>query len=324
MIFVPWLMYLYYGDAEIVERNYPAMRRWLKLCAPKSDRGRTWQPPEDHGDAESGYGDHGRPESRWYDPHTGDLFETMHTIHCFRMAEQMAILLGKNEDAGEYAGICTRLIHKVNRREFFDQSLGLYGAGDQGCHALALFLDTPPNGLRSKVAENLIEDIVAARDNHLNTGFMGTWYLLKTLILLNKPDVAVRMITNQTPPSFASMLRHPDSPEELTLLPEFFDKGMIPHPGWCSVGFWFYRSLAGINPDWSYPGFRRFSIRPQITKELDWTRNQQPGLSKKFSRKRRGLKGLTSLRALFLLPSVGSKPVCLALPSMLFPIILVY
>jgi hypothetical protein len=39
----------------------------------------TWRPPE-QGQAETGYGDHGRPTARWYDPHTGGLYETMQMV----------------------------------------------------------------------------------------------------------------------------------------------------------------------------------------------------------------------------------------------------
>ncbi len=282
IILVPWLMYLYYGDRNAVEENYPAICKWLELCAPKSDTGRTWQAPLDHGNAEAGFGDHARPEARWYEPHTGDLFETIHTIHCFRMAEQMARLLEKAKDAARYSEIRERLTAKVNRPEFFDRSTGLYGNGDQGCHALALHENVVPPELRTKVAENLIEDITTTRGNHLNTGFIGTWYLLKALILLGRPDVAVKIITNPSSPSYATMLQHPDSPEELTLLPEFFNSGMIPHPGWCSVGFWFYQSLAGIHADWNSPGFERFSIRPQITRELEWIKAEYDSIAGKI------------------------------------------
>ncbi len=273
IVLVPWLMYLHYGDRQVLDVNYPAIERWLKLCVPKDDTGRTWQPPDDHGHAEAGYGDHGRPTARWYDPHTGDLFETLHTIDCFRMAKQMARTLGKTADAKRYRDIQTRLAAKCNRAEFLDRGKGLYGGGDQGCHALAVCLNVAPPPLREKVARHLISDIMETRSGHLNTGFIGTWYLLKALTLLNRPDVALRVITNSTPPSWATLLKHPDTaPDELTLLPEFFGKGMIPHPGWCSMGFWCYQALGGITPDPEHPGFERVIIRPRIVPDLNWVK----------------------------------------------------
>jgi alpha-L-rhamnosidase len=249
------------------------MKRWLKLCVPNDDTGRTWQPPADHADFEPGYGDHGRPKKRWYDPHTGDLFETLHIIDCFRMAEQMAKVLGKTADVKLYHDIQTRLTAKCNRAEFLDYDKGLYGGGDQGCHALAVYLNIAPPQLREKVAQHLINDVMETHSGHLNTGFLGSWYLLKALTRLDRPDVALRVITNSESPSWAAMLKHPDTaPEELTLLPEFHGRGMIPHPGWCSMGSWCYQALGGITPDPEHPGFARVIIRPQITSELDWAK----------------------------------------------------
>ncbi len=270
IVLVPWLMYLHYGDRQVVAENYPAMKRWLDLCAPPDDDGPTWRPPENHGVAEAGYGDHGRPSARWYDAHVGDLFETLHTIHCFRMARQMAQLLGETQDAEDYAAILARLRRKTNSCAFLDPASGLYGEGDQGCHAAAICEHVAPESLRGEVENALIDDIMTKRQGHLNTGFIGTWYLLKALVALGRPDVAITVLSNETPPSIATMLRHPDSPEELTLLPEFFYGGMIPHPGWCSVGFWFYESLAGIRPDWAIPGFRRIVIHPQPAPHVEW------------------------------------------------------
>ena len=113
----------------------------------------------------------------------------------------------------------------------------------------------------------------------MDTGFIGTWYLLKTLIRLNRPDVARSIIAIETAPSWRTMLKHPQSPEDLTILPEFFavegaqyPGGMIPHPGWCSVGFWFYQALGGILPDPKHPGFQRVIIRPQVPPGLAWVK----------------------------------------------------
>jgi len=272
IVFVPWLMYLHYGDRQILEVNYPAIERWLTLCIPEDDTGRTWQPPADHGYAEAGYGDHARPTARWYDPHTGDLFETLHTIDCFRTAERVARVLGKTADAQRYRDVQARLVAKCNRPEFLDRDTGLYGGGDQACHAMASYLDIVPDSLRDKVNAHLLNDILETRQGHLNTGFLGTYYLLKTLIMLNRPDVAMTIITNETPPSWLSMLRHPQATEDLTILPEFFTGGMIPHPGWCSMGFWCYQGLGGITPDPEHPGFARVIIRPQIVPDLSWVK----------------------------------------------------
>ncbi|MFA6108237.1 MAG: alpha-L-rhamnosidase N-terminal domain-containing protein [Candidatus Latescibacterota bacterium] len=267
---LPWLAYLFYGDQEILRENYPSIRRYTELVLPRHDlTGRTWQPPEP-GRAEPGYGDHGRPTARWYDPHTGDLFETMAMIGYLRTVERIARVLGENADVERYRLVQRGLIEKCNRVDFLDREAGLYGGGDQGCHALALILDLAPPGVRDQVAGELLRDLVETRQGHLNTGFNGTVALLQALIQLDRPDVAHRLIAHETPPSLWSMLRHPQTPERLTIMPEFWTGGMIPHPGLSTIGFWFYRGLGGLSPEPEHPGFRRFTVRPQIPPGLTW------------------------------------------------------
>ena len=267
---LPWLAYLYYGDRDILRANYASIRKYTELVLPRHDLAdRTWRPPE-QGRAEAGCGDHGRPTGRWYDPHTGDLYETMAMVGYLRAVEAIARVLGEEADAERYRGVQARLVEKCNRADFLDRAAGLYGGGDQGCHALALTLDIVPPDLRHKVAEQLIRDIMVTQQGHLNTGFGGTVALLRALILLNRPDVAHRILANETPPSIWSMLRHPQTPERLTVMPEFWTGGMIPHPGLSTIGFWFYQSLGGIRPDPKHPGFERFVIRPQIDPSLTW------------------------------------------------------
>lgn len=60
------------------------------------------------------------------------------------------------------------------------------------------------------------------------------------------------------------------SPERLTIMPEFWTGGMIPHPGLSTVGFWFYQALGGIRPDPEAPGFKHVIIRPQVPPALEW------------------------------------------------------
>lgn len=274
LVYLPWLTYLYYGDADILKASYPVIKRYTALIIPKHNlKERTWKPLS-YGHAEGGYGDHGRPYARWYDPHTGDLYETMNMVGYFRVAEKIALIAGKREDAELYRNVQEKLVKKCNRQDFFNRKEGLYGDGDQGCHSLALALDIVPDKSREKVAEHLLRDIMENRKGHLNTGFGGTVFLLKTLIKLNRPDIARIVLTNDEPPSIWSMLKHPLSPERLTIMPEFYTGGMIPHPGLSSTGFWFYQSPGGIIPDNSKPGFKRFTIKPQIDPAIEWAKSE--------------------------------------------------
>lgn len=270
-LLVPWLMWQFYGDVGIVKRMYPVARKWLKFAEPpENELDETWKPPAEHGKSELCIGDHGRFTARWYEPRWGDLIETLFIIHFFQVARDLAALLGENEDAERYAGFIERLTAKVNRPEFFDEVEGRYADWDQGCHAAALWTGVVPHKARRQAEAGLFHNILETRQGHMNTGFYGTWFLLKLLDDLSRPEVAYQIITADDPPSWKTLLHHPSSPEPLTVLTEFFTGGMIPHPGWCSVGLWFYQSLAGIHPDPAKPGFKQILIRPRIVPGVAW------------------------------------------------------
>jgi alpha-L-rhamnosidase len=44
------------------------------------------------------------------------------------------------------------------------------------------------------------------------------------------------------------------------------------HPMFGSVSEWFYKSLAGIQPDPSGPGFKKFFVRPSVVGDLTWVK----------------------------------------------------
>ena len=179
--YLPWLSYLYYGDRDILKENYQLIKNYTELIIPKHDLSeRTWRPLQT-GRAESFCGDHGRPTSRWYEPHEGDLFETMDMSLYFKTLESIARLLGEDADVKRYREIQERLNEKANRPDFLDRQKGLYAEGDQGCHALALLLDIVPAELKEKVAGALIQDIMEKREGHLNTGFKGSVIFYKPL-----------------------------------------------------------------------------------------------------------------------------------------------
>ncbi|NLF00159.1 MAG: hypothetical protein GX601_04190 [Anaerolineales bacterium] len=268
IVHAAWLMYLFYGDRQVLAENYESMRRWLAMAAPQEGAPRTWTPPADHGESESGYGDHGRPTARWYEEHTGDLFETLVAADMFDMGRQVAQALGHDDDARSYAAIYRQLIDKANRPDFFERATADYGSGDQGCQAVAVALDAAPEALRERAGQRLIAKVNEA-EGHLATGFIGSFYLLKALTRLGQADVAYEVVANETPPSWAYLVRNGE-----TLFREFWTSGMIPHPGLTSVGHWFYQGLGGIQPDPVRPGFQRTIVRPLAPKALSWAQTE--------------------------------------------------
>jgi alpha-L-rhamnosidase len=121
-----------------------------------------------------------------------------------------------------------------------------------------------------RVLKNLSQD-VERNGGHLSTGNLCTKFLLETLAAGGRGDLAYRVATQRTYPSWGFMLENGATTlwerwEELT------GGGMNSHnhPMMGSVSSWFFKYLGGIQVDPSGPGFARFLVRPFVPEDLGW------------------------------------------------------
>ncbi|WP_329258892.1 glycoside hydrolase family 78 protein [Actinoallomurus sp. NBC_01490] len=247
---VPWTLYERYGDRSELARNYPAMTKWIAYLE-KNSTG--YLRPA------SGYGD-------WLnvnDDTPKDVIATAYFAYAAGIVAKAARALG--EDASPYDALVTKI------RDAFD---GAYVSGDgrvkgdtQTAYVLALSMDLLPAAQRQAAADRLVE-LIKAKDWHLSTGFLGTPRLLPTLTATGHTDVAYRLLTQRTFPSWGyqidkgatTMWERWDS-----IKPDgsFQDAAMnsFNHYAYGSVGEWMYQNIAGISP--ASPGFAKTVIRPR-------------------------------------------------------------
>jgi alpha-L-rhamnosidase len=137
----------------------------------------------------------------------------------------------------------------------------------QTSYVLALHMDLLPEELRAKAAEYLVRTI-EEKDWHLATGFVGVGYLCPVLTEAGYPDVAYRLLNNETYPSWGYTIK-----QGATTIWERWDgwtgeggfqspnMNSFNHYSLGSVGEWLYRYVAGIDAE--TPGFDRIFIRPR-------------------------------------------------------------
>jgi alpha-L-rhamnosidase len=267
-IVIPWYLYLYYGDRKILEENYQVMKGWVDYLTANS---------EGHLVKYGQFGDwcspgHDRPTdsskelvSAWY--HYQDVVAL----------SKIARILGKPTEAEEYTWLSERIRQAFNK-EFIREELHfpdfkttfiVYGNGSQTCHILPLYADMVPGDKKEAILEHLLQDIEKTHSYHLNTGIVGTRYALDTLTKYGCSDLAYRLATQTTYPSWGYMIR-----EGATTLWERWeyldDAGINSHNHIMlgSIDAWFYKALAGINIDFLHPAFQRFVIKPYIIGDL--------------------------------------------------------
>ena len=109
---------------------------------------------------------------------------------------------------------------------------------------------------------------VESQDGHLDTGILGAKYLFRSLTDGGRVDVAYRIATQTTFPSYGDWLQKGAT----TLWEDWAGGASLNHIMFGDISAWFYEALAGITPDPEHPGFRHFVINPHAVADLTWVK----------------------------------------------------
>ena len=155
---------------------------------------------------------------------------------------------------------------------------GKIASGTQTAYVLGLHMGLIPDELHGAAASRLVAAIEDA-DWHLTTGFVGVGYLLPVLSSYGYSDVAYRLLSQRTLPSWRYMLDNgattiwerwdgwsPDRGFQSPMMNSFN------HYSLGSVGEWLYRFVLGIDQEQGTAGFRRLLLRPHPGGPLTWAR----------------------------------------------------
>ncbi|HZK95556.1 MAG TPA: family 78 glycoside hydrolase catalytic domain [Prolixibacteraceae bacterium] len=290
-LLLAWMSYQYYGNTQIIEDNYDKMKAWVDYLASRTEDGIVnysyygdWSPPMKFGTP----GSIGSGAVSKFTP--GKLMSTGYLYYDAKLIAQMATILDKEEDARKYNMLSEQTKTAFNQN-YWDEKLGGYGTNNQAANSFALFLGIELQGQKSRIAANLVQDVIA-NDYHLTTGNLCTKYLLEMLTENGQSEVAYKIVTQTTYPSWGYMLDNGAT----TLWERWENKtggemNSHNHPMMGSVDTWFYKYLSGIRPDAQGPGFNEFIIRPYIINELDFVEGEfqsVKGLIKSAWRKESG------------------------------------
>lgn len=263
-VIVPWTMYLAYGDRRILEQQYDSMVKWVEYMRGQAGERYLWASGQHFGDWLA----YSTTRSDYPGATTDkDLIATAFFGYSTSLLQRAAEVLGKEEDAKEYAELFSN-IQQAFVKEFVTPN-GRLASNTQTAYVLALQFDLLPEDMRPQAAERLVEDI-RRFGNHLTTGFLGTPYLCHTLSRFGHTDVAYDLLNQETYPSWLYPVKmgattiwerwdgiKPDS--------TFQDAGMnsFNHYAYGAIGEWLYSVVAGIDIDPDEPGYKHVLIQPQ-------------------------------------------------------------
>ncbi|MDZ5619720.1 family 78 glycoside hydrolase catalytic domain [Nocardioides bizhenqiangii] len=254
-ITVPYALWDSYGDASIARQFYPVMTDFMDYL-----RAHTGPDLIDQG--RGGWGD-------WLhldDPTPTAVMGTAYLAEDARMMAEMAAALGKDADAAEYAAL-SEDARAAFANAFIDAD-GTVSGNSQTGYAMALGMDLVPDDLRDEVGARFVAKL-AASDNHLTTGFLGTPWLLPALSSIDRDDLAYTLLMHEDYPSWGyEVAKGATTMWERwnSIMPDgsFGDVSMnsFNHYAYGAVGDWMYENVGGIAAD--EPGYKRSRIAPKV------------------------------------------------------------
>jgi alpha-L-rhamnosidase len=259
---IPWLNYRFFGNKRMIEDSYEGMKAWVEYMRKNSDNDiYFWEQ-----NGWYGYGDWIAVEAS-----PGKPIGSAYYYYSAKLLSEMAEVIGKTGDASEYAELAQR-IAEAFQNEYWDKETLSYPGGTQTANLLPLAFGITPPELEDQVVKNLVDN-VREKNGHPTTGFLGTGYILPMLSKYNHHDLAYEMMNKTEYPSWGYMVKN-----GATTIWELWNSDTEPPEGMNSrnhfalgcVGEWIWNTLAGININDEYPGFKRVLIRPQPSGDLEW------------------------------------------------------
>lgn len=262
---VPWALYQYGGDLRVLQTYYDGMKQYADVEFNRSPGGIADARLGDWVSPEASPAGGNAPEDVKVSA-TAFLYSTLTTM------QKTADLLGKPADAAHFASQAA-VVKDAFNATFLDTASGSYrGAGDRGYrqthNVLALaFGMTPDAATAQRVAASLAADVVA-KGNKLNTGTLGTKYLLPMLTKYGYAELAYKVAVQKEYPSWGYMIENGATSmwEHWSL-----ESRSLGHYFLGTVDDWFYYDVAGIRSS-ETTGYRDITIAPQVTGQLEWAK----------------------------------------------------
>lgn len=262
-IMIPWNLYVYYGNREVLTRHWDGMRTALSHFHAKSEN---WI-------LAGGFGDWCDPRESTHPTYTPEeLTTTAWFAECSRIMVSIAGLLEKEYERDEYAQ-WHEAIAEAFRLRFYDSNKRTFGS--QTADAMALHFGLAPSGAEDEIVNSLVRDIRETHHCHHSVGIFGLRYLFEVLTRRGHGKLALNLMHQDTYPSFGDIIRRGATTLwEYWGEPEIDAKGprSLSHPMMGGFDNWFFNTIAGIRPDENNPGFQHFYLEPHPIEGMDYAR----------------------------------------------------
>lgn len=274
---LPWWMYVYQGNQEILEKFYPMMKQWteyVNTLAKNKDRTQKYN-PNTSSIVYQGLGDWCAPTHEGVEKTPVEFTSTAFHYLDTHIMEQVALLLGKNEDAAHFAAQKQAIANEVVSI-MYDSEKKTFGS--QTADALALDLGFVPSGDEVAVANSIVLNMKEKSGGFMHAGIFGLCRIGSMLARHGNAQAAWDMFTKKGENSFEWMWKTANATTLWETLPinestrQSAASGSHNHPMQAGYDVTFFEDIAGIRPDASGYGFKVIRFQPLFCDHLPWAK----------------------------------------------------
>ena len=263
-IHVANMLYEQFGDERPIKLHYESMRKWLNYMQVKYMK--------DYIMTKDQYGDWCMPPESLdiifsKDPAritNGEILSTSFFYRLLHIMSKYAVIAGHKNDEQAFLLLSEKVKVAYNNKFFNTENAG-YGNNTVTANIISLMQGLVPDGYEQKVFNNLVNRTEGEFNSHVSVGLIGIQFLMRGLTAYGRPDLAYRIATNRTYPSWGYMAEN-----GATTIWELWN-GNTADPAMNSGNHlmllgdlltWYYENLAGIQTDKVEIAFKKIVMKP--------------------------------------------------------------
>lgn len=257
---IPWQMYLTYGNSDILADQFDSMKAWVDYITNATTTPYLWTGGEHFGD----WLGLDAPQGSYKGASREEFIASAFYAHSTSLVVKAGKVIGA--DVSEYEALLEHI------RKAFLETYTSFETQTECVLALQFHLTDDEEKTARKLA-----DLIEGAGNKMQTGFVGTPYLLHVLTDHGYEKLAYDLFLREEYPSWlysvnqgaTTIWEHWDGIMENG---EFWsaDMNSFNHYAYGSVADWVYEKAAGIQVSEEQPGYQTVKIAPHPDERLGW------------------------------------------------------
>lgn len=256
----PWTVYLTYGNPQILKNQFACMKGWVQYITNSTKEQYLWIGGTHYGD----WLGLDAPSGSYKGSSRDDFIASAYYAYSTSLVIKAGKALG--EDVSEYETLYQNIVAA------FRKSFPTYTTQTECVLAAHFHLAEDCQAAADQLAK-----MVISAGTRLQTGFVGTPYLLHVLGTYGYAELAYSLLLREEYPSWI----YPVTKGATTIWEHWdgvmedggfwsADMNSFNHYAYGSVADWVYSAAAGINPVEEAPGFAKIRFSPIPDRRLDW------------------------------------------------------